>query len=193
MTFQYFVRRSHLYMGLFLLPWVVMFGVSSIPLNHNTAPDPPRWIHVANRPFDAEIPATGTDLRPLGRQMMDAAGVGGGYFVNRVNPQQVNVNHPSFLRPIRISYYAGRKQVLIEQRELALRSFISGLHTRGGYDLDGFWDSIWAIFVDVVSAALILWIASGLYMWWHLPVTRSWGWIALAAGAACFMVIILTL
>jgi len=193
MTFQHFVRRAHLYMGLFLLPWVVMFGVSSIPLNHNTAPAPPRWIHVADRAFDVGLPANGADLRPLGRKMMDAAGVRGGYFVNRVNPQQVNVNHPSFLQPIRISYYTDRKQIIIERRELGLGSFIAGLHTRGGYDLDGFSDSIWAAFVDVVSVALILWIASGLYMWWHLPVTRRWGWTALASGAACFAIIILTL
>jgi len=180
-------------MGLFLLPWVVMFGVSSIPLNHNSAPDPPSWTQVANRTFDAELPPAGADLRPIGRRMMDAAGIGGGYFVNRVNPQQVNVNHPNFLGPVRISYHADRKRLIIEERKLTLRSFISGLHTRGGYDLDGFWDSAWAVFVDVVSVALMLWIASGLYMWWHLPVTRRWGWTALATGAACFAVIMFTL
>ena len=31
MTFAHFVRRAHLYTGLFLLPWVIMFGVSTIP------------------------------------------------------------------------------------------------------------------------------------------------------------------
>ena len=193
MTFQHVVRRSHLYMGLFLLPWVVMFGASSIPLNHISVPDPPTWAQVAEHAFDAEVPASGADLRPFGRQMMDAAGVEGGYFVNRVNPRQVNVNHPNFLRSVRIIYHADRKRLITERRELTLRSFISGLHTRGGFDLGGVWDSVWAFFVDVVSVALILWIASGLYMWWHLPATRSWGWIALTAGAACFAAIIFAL
>ena len=39
MTFAHFVRRAHLYTGLFLLPWVIMFGVSTIPINHQS-PEP---------------------------------------------------------------------------------------------------------------------------------------------------------
>ena len=67
------------------------------------------------------------------------------------------------------------------------------MHTRGGYDMGGFWDSVWAVCVDVVCVGLILWIASGIYMWWGLPATRRWGWIALGAGVVCFAVIIATL
>ena len=193
MTFLHFIRRAHLYMGLFLLPWVVMFGVSSIPLNHNSAPDPPLWAHVTELSFDAELPSAGADLRPLGRKMMDAAGIEGGYFVNRANPRQVNVNHPNFLRPVRILYHADERRLIVEEREFGFRQFLGGLHTRGGYDMGGLWDSVWAVFVDVVSVALILWIATGLFMWWHLPSTRRWGWMALAGGALCFGVIIFAL
>jgi hypothetical protein len=59
MTFLHFVRRAHLYLGLFLLPWVIMFGVSSLPLNHNTSPTPATWTLVAEHRFDAEVPAAG--------------------------------------------------------------------------------------------------------------------------------------
>ena len=52
--------------------------------------------------------------------------------------------------------------------------------------MGGFWDSVWAVVVDVVSVALILWIFSGLLMWWSLPVTRAWGWLALASGTHVF-------
>ena len=193
MTFQHFVRRAHLYIGLCLWPWVVMFGVSSIPLNHNLASDPPKWIETAQHPFDVDLPAVGENLRPLGRHMMDAAGITGGYFVNRANPRQVNVNHPNFLRPVRIIYQVDQKRLIAERREFTLRSFVSGMHTRGGYDLDGAWDSAWALFVDIVSVALLVWMASGVYMWWYLPVTRRWGWAALAAGAASFAVITFSL
>ena len=193
MSFLQFVRRAHLYMGLFLLPWVIMYGVSSIPLNHSTTPESARWVPLGEHPFEAAVPAAGANLRPFGRRMMEAAGLDGGYFVNRVNAQQVNVNHPNFLHPVRIIYHADQKRVIAEQRELTLSSFISGVHTRGGYDLDGFWDSVWAVFIDVVSVALLLWIASGIYMWWHVPSTRAWGWAALIAGAACFAIIIVGL
>ncbi len=193
MTFLHFVRRTHLYMGLFLLPWVIMFGVSSIPLNHIMSPDPVTWTQVAEHPFNADIPPAGENLRPIGREMMTTAGVGGGYFVNRANPRQVNVNHPDFLTPVRIVYHADRSTLTVEHRNFSARQFITGMHFRGGYDMDGFWDSVWALFVDVVSVGLILWIATGIYMWWNVPSTRRWGWFALGSGAVCFGVIIATL
>ncbi len=193
MTFLHFIRRAHLYMGLFLLPWVIMFGVSSIPLNHVMSPDPVRWTQVAEHRFSAVVPPAGENLRPIGREMMNAAGVNGGYFVNRANPRQVNVNHPDFLTPVRVIYYTEESRLTVEHRDFSTRQFITGMHFRGGYDMGGFWDSVWALLVDIVSIALMLWIATGIYMWWQLPSTRRWGWLALGSGAICFAVIIATL
>ena len=192
MTFAHFVRRAHLYTGLFLLPWVIMFGVSTIPINHQS-PEPASWTRLAEHSFDAPVPASSENLRPLGREMMTAAGLEGGYYVYRVNPRQVQAGHPRFLAPVRISYLTEERRLVVEQRPFSLRPFLSGMHTRGGYDMGGFWDSVWAVFVDAASIGLILWIASGIYMWWGLPSTRGWGWIALGAGAICFAVIIATL
>ena len=192
MTLSHLVRRAHLYTGLFLLPWVIMFGVSTIPINHQ-ASEPVEWIRLSEHPFDAPVPEAGDNLRPLGRRMMNTAGLEGGYWVYRLNPRQVQVGHPDFLAPVRINYFTEEKRIVVERRPFAWRPFLSGLHTRGGYDMDGAWDSVWAVFVDIVSVGLILWIASGIYMWWGLPATRRWGWIALGGGAVCFAVIIATL
>ena len=192
MTFAHFVRRAHLYTGLFLLPWVIMFGVSTIPINHQS-PEPVDWTRISEHTFDVSVPAAAENLRPLGRQMMNAAGIEGGYWVYRVNPRQVQVGHPDFLSPVRMNYFVEEKRLVVERRAFSLRPFLSGMHTRGGYDMGGFWDSVWAVFVDAVCIGLILWIASGIYMWWGLPATRRWGWLALGAGAACFAVIIATL
>lgn len=192
MTFAHFVRRAHLYTGLFLLPWVIMFGVSTIPINHQS-PEPVEWTRIGEHRFDAPVPSPEENLRPLGRQMMTAAGIEGGYWVYRLNPQHIQVGHPDFLAPIRLSYLTRDKRLVVERRPFSLRPFLSGMHTRGGYDLDGFWDSVWAVFVDVLCVGLILWIVSGLYMWWGLPSARRWGWIALGAGCVCFTVIIATL
>ncbi len=198
MSFLHLVRRTHLYLGLFLLPWVIMFGVSSIPINHNTpgAP-PPTWTKVAEVPFSAEVPSTNepASLRGIGRQMMNAAGFTGGFYVNRPNARQININHPNFLGPTRAIYYIEDKKLVAERREFVPRMFLTGLHTRGGYRLGGFWDWIWALFVDLTSVGLLLWIASGVIMWWKIPGTgpRRWGWLALGGGAVCFVLIMLRL
>ena len=192
MTFSHVVRRAHLYTGLFLLPWVIMFGVSTIPINH-ASPESAEWTRIGEHAFDAPVPASSENLRPLGRRMMNAAGIEGGYWVYQVNTRQVQVGHPDFLAPVRLNYFAQEKRLVVERRPFSLRSFLSGMHTRGGYDMGGFWDSVWALFVDALCIGLILWIASGLYMWWGLPSARRWGWIALGAGVMCFAVIIVTL
>ena len=192
MTFGHVVRRAHLYAGLFLLPWVIMFGVSTIPINHQS-PEPADWTRIGEHAFDAPVPDAAGNLRPLGREMMNAAGVKGGYWIFRVNPQQVQAGHPDFLSPTRLNYFPQEKRLVVEKRSFSLRPFLSGMHTRGGYDTDGTWDAAWAVFVDIVCVALILWIASGIYMWWTLPSTRGWGWLAIGAGMLCFGVIIATL
>ena len=192
MTFSHFVRRAHLYAGLFLLPWVIMFGVSTIPINH-PLPEPVEWTRLGEHRFDVPVPDSAENLRPLGRQMMDAAGIEGGYWVFRLNPRQVQVGHPDFLHPVRLNYFPQEQRLLVERRPFSLMPFLSGMHTRGGYDMGGFWDSVWAVFVDIVSVGLILWIASGIYMWWGIPSTRRWGWLVLGAGTVCFAIIIATL
>jgi hypothetical protein len=193
MTFLHFIRRTHLYMGLFLLPWVIMFGVSSMPLNHTTTPEQATWTKIAEYPFNGAVPGTGENLRPIGREIMNVAGVSGGYYVYRANPRLLTVGAPDFLTPIRINYRIDEQKLTVERREFSMQPFITGMHFRGGYDMDGFWDSVWAFFVDLVSVGLILWIATGIYMWWHLPSTRRWGWLALVSGAVSFAVIIATL
>jgi hypothetical protein len=47
--------------------------------------------------------------------------------------------------------------------------------------------------VDIVSVSMLLWIASGLYMWWEPPGQRRWGSLAILAGVAMFTVFTLNL
>ena len=49
------------------------------------------------------------------------------------------------------------------------------------------------VFVDVFCVATLAWIATGLYLWWKLPVTRSWGWVAIGGGLATIAILIGTL
>jgi hypothetical protein len=120
-----------LYTGLFLLPWVIMFGVSTIPINHQS-PDPAEWTRLAEHRFDAPVPASSENLRPLGRDMMNAAGLEGGYYVYRVNPRQVQAGHPRFPRASSHQLFSEERRLVVEQRRFSLRPFLSGMHTRGG-------------------------------------------------------------
>jgi hypothetical protein len=51
-----------------------------------------------------------------------------------------------------------------------------------GYRLD----TLWAVSVDLVIVAMVFWVASGIWMWWEMKVTRRLGLSALIVGVATF-------
>jgi hypothetical protein len=61
------------------------------------------------------------------------------------------------------------------------------MHARGGFEQDRFLDKLWGVVVDLVCLGMLLWIITGIYMWWKLPSTRRWGWLALGSGIASFV------
>ena len=191
MTFLLFVRRLHLYLGLFLLPWVLLFGVSSYPFNHPASVQP-KWTVRFDRPYAIDLPA-GSDLRVTGARIHADAGFEGGFYVNQPNPQRIVVHHPDFFHPTRITYFLDERRLLAEDREFVWRQVLTSMHAHAGYELESFWNTVWAVIIDIVCAALIVWIVSGLVMWWMLPGSRGWGWVALAAGMSSFLWMVATL
>ncbi len=193
MTFPHFVRRLHLYLGMFLLPWFLMYGASSLPFSHNEwFTGRPQWTARADRSYDLDVPA-GANLREVGARILADLGMSGAFGVSRPNSRQINVYCPNFLRPTRITYDLDKKRLLAEDREFHWPQFLTGLHARGGFEQDSVLNDAWGVTVDVVCVAMMLWIATGVYMWWQLPASRGWGWLALLGGAGSFVLFSLAL
>jgi hypothetical protein len=201
MTTGHFLRRLHLYLGLGLLPWLFMYGISSLPFAHNqyfndrdAANGVPLWQPREERPFEAPVPAGADALREFGRGILDHTGLSAPNFgVYRANPNTVIVTAFSFLRTSRVVYTLDRKTLRVEDRRFRFDQFLTGLHARGGFEQDGILADSWGVVVDLVCAAMILWVVTGFYMWWGLPAHRRWGWTAILSGAAAFAVFTLTL
>jgi hypothetical protein len=92
-----------------------------------------------------------------------------------------------------LKYYTDRKRLTVEDRRFRWDHFLTGMHARGGFEQASVLDRSWSVIVDIVSVAMLLWIASGPYMWWELPGQRRWGWVAILAGTAAFVVFTLNL
>jgi hypothetical protein len=56
------------------------------------------------------------------------------------------------------------------------------MHARGGFEQDGLLQRSSGVVVDLVCLAIVIWIATGLYMWWGVPGARRWGAAAILAG-----------
>ena len=196
MTFAHLNRRTHLYLGLALLPWFFMYGLSSIPFAHasyfdarDAAKKLPSWTMTMDRTVDLPLPAADDQLmRAFGERAMREAGLEDTSFgVYRQSPNQINVYAYSFLKSTQLKYFVDTKRLTVEDRRFRWDHFLTGMHARGGFEDERLSVRSWSVIVDLVCAAMVVWIASGLYMWWGLPGHRRWGWIAIAAGTATFV------
>ncbi len=199
MTFNHLNRRLHLYLALTLLPWFFMYGISSIPFSHNEyfeardrAKGEPLWTQRFERPYDVPVPAEG-DLRPWAAGIVADAGLqGSAYGAYRQSPDQINVYVYSFWKSTQIKYFVSEKRLVAEDRRFRFEHFLTGMHAKGGFEQGGF-HNLWGVVIDVVCLGMLLWVVTGLIMWWKLPSTRKWGWLALAGGVFSFALFLVAL
>lgn len=189
-------RRTHLYLALFLLPWFLLYGVSSIPFSHGTyfeeldrAKNIPLWRTIAERSNYDMPPHDGDDLKVFADRIVQDNGLpqSASYGAYRQSPTQINVYVYSFWKSTQVKCFLEEKRILIEDRRFRWDHFLTGMHAKGGFEQGGLHD-LWAVLVDLVCLGMLLWVVTGLVMWWQLPQTRNWGWIAFATGLLSFAV-----
>lgn len=194
MTFPHFNRRLHLYLGLCLLPWFLMYGASSIPFAHgqffearDKAKGLPLYTTRVDTKYAIDVPATG-DLRPVGARIVRDFGLQNSNFgAYRQGPDQLNVYVYRFLRSTQVRYYPKDQHIIVEDRRFRFDQFLTGMHARGGFEQEGFLPKAWGVLVDLSCLGMLLWILSGLYMWWTLPAIRGWGWLAFLGGIGSYL------
>jgi hypothetical protein len=203
MTFNHFNRRLHLYLALVLLPWFFMYGVSAIPFTRHVYFDAlykdgvPLWTTRFQQAYDRPAPK---NRRPETLQQFAQKVVAdlnievtGSLGAHQPNDSRVNIYLVDFWDHVRITYNIEKQKITVEDKRFRWDHFVTTLHARGGYRQDSFLNDAWAFIVDLVSLSFILWVASGLYMWWQLKQTRRWGWFALGGGVLSFVLFLLVL
>lgn len=194
MKFSLLNRRTHLYLGLFLTPWVLMYALSSVPFSHNAyfeqrdkAGGLPLWTKTFEGPYDlGPIPEPGK-LRSLGaRVVADFHLQDASYGVYQPGPKQLVIYVHTFWKVTQFRYFIEEKRILQENRRFRWDHFLTGMHARGGFEDERFFPVAWSAMVDLVCLAFLIWIGSGYFMWWSLPGLRRWGWAAVGGGVASF-------
>ncbi len=192
MTFDRLNRRTHLYLGLLLIPWVMMYGISSFVISHHAwfrAEKEPPWKPLFEREYHHPVPEKG-DLRAAVGEILKENGLEGAFYAQRPNPGEIRINRNSFFHQIRLTYLLNEHKLRAERQDLRWDQALLRMHFRGGYHQPLFLNLLWAIMVDAACVAIVLWIGSGLIMWWRLSRTRFWGACALAAGAGSFILLV---
>jgi len=198
MTLSRAMRRLHLYLGLLLVPWFLVYAVSAIFFNHGQffggflQPDGPEWVVRFDRPYQRPVHA-GADLRATAADILRDVGLERAYGAHRPNPKRLNIWAFSFLKTTRLTYFIDEGRLLAEDKRFRLDHAFTGIHARGGFAQESLLSDAWAVVVDLVGIGLILWVITGVYMWWRDRRLRLWGGLALGGGAVCFVVLLLAM
>ena len=197
MTFDKINRRTHLYLGLFLMPWLFMYGASSFILIHQSwfrLEKPPEWEPLFERTYSRPAPVQGSnnepELRAAAQQILKDCHLEGAFWVDKPNPDTVHIDRFSFQDSISLTYAIKDQKLTAKRQRMKPSQVVVRMHFRGGYLQPTLGDKVWGLLVDVACVGIIFWVASGLVMWWRLPAFRWWGGVAVAGGLGTFLVLI---
>ena len=185
-------RRSHMYLGLFLSPWMLMYALSSVYLNHARPGDPPVW-EVRSQGVYHTCKSCAQNPQAIADGLLEELGITGRRWVQSREKGAIVIGREAPLFPKRITYEKASGNYTVEERRFHAGAFLAGLHTRRGFETEFVADDAWALIVDLVIGACLFWVASGLWMWWQLKTTRLLGTAFAMGGMGLFVFFLLTI
>ena len=190
--FPKLVRRTHMYLALFLAPWMVGYALSTIAMNHRM-PRPTTFTTESERNYP-NVFEPGTPPREMAQQILSDLSLEGAFGVQGPTADgRLTINRQGMLSPRRITFTPHDRRVVVERMQLETSGFLNRFHRRRGYQQPYAADLAMAISVDAVIVAMVFWALSGLWMWWEMRATRAWGLACAVTGSAIFIVFVLTI
>jgi|SRR5581483_1819739 len=203
--FYLVTRDLHLYVGLFISPFVLVFAISVFFLVHS-------WIPGAGNPdssttstSDLQLPSdldklSGRDLVNALRPLLDQIGVHGEVeFVRRI-PQQHRLVVPVTVpgRKTSVTIDLQNRTTQIERHTTGIWDAMVVLHKLPGPHLSAIrmnWFMIraWRWLADATAYLLLFISVSGIYLWIVLRAERRTGLILISMGAFSFFGIVYAL
>jgi hypothetical protein len=188
------VRSLHLYLGLFVSPFIVVFSLSVFFVVHSWVPgsSEPKSTRVV---AEVAIPdglesAKGAAQINAVRSVLDALNVNGEIGFIRYSPQQRRFNLPVTQpgRETQIELQLSTRTAVISTRTTGIADAMVYLHKMPGphnVALRGnsIHVQVWRWLADVTVYLLLLVTATGIYLWAVLKAERRLGLALMGAGA----------
>ncbi len=190
-------RRTHLYLGMLLIPWLLVYALSTVLFNHGHYFRQFRvldrqWLPLWEKDYALDVPTGNEGLRETAQRVLREQGWSGAFGVQRQG-QRLNIIVQKFWQPKRLTYDHERKKLRAEARRSSWVEVFVRLHERTGYGQPGVLNNVWAFMVDVYCVTSLVWIGTGIYLWWKLAATRRWGFVALGGGMVSIVILLATL
>jgi hypothetical protein len=172
------IRNIHLFLGLLCFSFLLMYSVSAVQMSHV------EWFSMQPTVTEREVavsPAISQNPRAFAQHLMQAGMWG--------ELQNVTEDAAGFsLRIVRagtihdVAYAAGSPTAEVTTSVAGFMGMLNRLHHTAGFYREQTITDWWAVFVALVSLALLTLGATGVYMWFRLYQERVIGGIFLSIG-----------
>jgi hypothetical protein len=181
------LRNIHLALALLSLPFLLIYGFSSIQMTHAS------WFQQKPQVIETHVTSSsgGSDARKLARELMDRYGLRG-------ELQQIFTTPIGFkLRIVRpgtayeIEYTSATGETVVRTSSASFMGLLNRLHHAAGFWHDYRPIHLWSGLVVWTSTAVILLGISGVWMWFTRRQDRVIGIILLAANLGISLTLLL--
>ena len=192
------IRDLHLYLGLFISPFVLVFAISVFFLVHSWLPSigsvtsTKRVVSALSLP-DGLQTLSGRPLIEALKPVLEKAGVRGevGFVRHVVKEEKLVIPVIIPGRETTVSLSLGNRDATIETREPGLADALVTLHKSPGQHgpdirMNWFYMKAWRWMADATVYLILFISVSGIYLWYVLRAERAAGLILLSAGALSF-------
>jgi len=195
------LRDLHLYFGLFVSPFVLLFAASVFYLNHGklspgTPPPAIQRFHNLNIPEGLDR-LKGREAVDRARVILPQVGVTGEIGFLRFNANDRHVIFPVSVAGLEstVDVDLDARSAGVARRQMSLWESLSYLHKMPGphlVALRGNWFGIqaWRWFADATIYLLLFISTSGIYLWWAIKAERIVGLAIVLTGTLTFFSLI---
>jgi hypothetical protein len=181
-----------MYLGLFLAPWLIMYAVSTVVMNHREAfkehygGSLVQWERESEQLTQFRF-TPGAPPQFMGEQILQQLGLAGNFNANLSRDgRRLTINRTDPIAPRRITYLPQENRLLLERQQFRVQPFLESLHRRRGFQSRVWLDRAWGATVDLAIVGMLAWVLSGLWMFWELKATRRLGAAIALSGIAIF-------
>ena len=124
------VRRTHMYLALFLFPWVLMYALSTLVMNHRAlfvgayGDGPIPFVEERRLVYDGVFPEN-AELRTISKQILMSVGLDGAHGVSRRKDGTIAINRNDLVSPRRLTY-SPADRTLVDRTAAASAQCVSG-------------------------------------------------------------------
>jgi len=182
------LRNLHLWIGLAITPYLLMYGISALQMAH------PNWIEVTHETTlsTREIELSQGVPAQIARTAQSRLELRGSMSRVRETAEglEFRVSRPGSQSDVQIDPATGRAN--IETRRSDLGGFLNQVHVLSGWH-EHMPSGLLALALLGVSMAMLFLGVTGVYLWFKLLAERRLGWIVLAVGAAYSLTLVVAI